>query len=39
MLAFSVVASLSVRQQWAEETSAMLVEKMANIHEATRRYL
>jgi hypothetical protein len=41
MIAFSVAAGLSIRQQWAEETSATLVEKIAHpatIHEATYQH-
>jgi hypothetical protein len=30
MIAFSVAAGLSIRQQWADETSATLVDEMAH---------
>jgi hypothetical protein len=39
MIAFSVAAGLSIRQQWVEETSDTLVEKMAHPRHHTRSNL
>ncbi|KAH7228456.1 uncharacterized protein BKA55DRAFT_583713 [Fusarium redolens] len=36
MIAFSVAAGLTIRQQWAEETSATWVKKMAHPRHHTR---